>query len=119
MGSIVDNIFIDNLNIMFGEEYLLNTINTIFHDMPPDYKLVMNERLYQEINKNNNDESQLMDTQKKLMLDYLSNLLGDFFKSIRNNILSGGKRIKEIKENKLQIVKNYIKDKVSNIKPKF
>lgn len=123
MNSIVDNIFIDNLHIMFGEDYLLNTVNTIFLDMAPEYRLAMNTRLYQEVNKNNkdiedsNDNILRAEKQKKLILDYLSNLLREFFKKIQNNITKGGAKYNST--DKLEKVKNYIRDKVSNIKPKF
>lgn len=115
MNSIVDTIFIDNLHIMFGEHYLMNTVNTIFRDMAPEYKTVMNQRLYYEINNSDNSETTSPSELKKkeIMLNYLSNLLGDFFHKVKNNILKGGGI------NKLEEVKNYIRKNVSNIKPKF
>jgi hypothetical protein len=114
MDSIVDSIFIDNLHIMFGEHYLLNTVNTIFRDMAPEYRNVMSKRLYFELNSETHELSQRsIDKQKEIMLDYLSNLLGEFFGKIKNNITRGGGI------NKLDEVKNYIRKNVSNIKPKF
>ncbi len=111
MNSIADSIFIDNLHIMFGEDYLLNTVNTIFRDMAPEYRAAMNQRLYAEID--GNYPSTMAERKKELMLDYLGKLLGEFFERIRNNILTGGGL------NKLEQVKNYIRRNVSNIKPKF
>jgi hypothetical protein len=113
MNSIVDSIFIDNLHIMFGEHYLLNTVNTIFRDMAPEYRTVMNKRLYHEINNNSGDPSPNEERKKEIMLDYLSNLLGEFFGKVRNNITRGGGI------NKLDEVKSYIRKNISNIKPKF
>ena len=112
MGSIADLIFVDNLHIMFGEHYLLNTVNTIFTDMSPEYVTVMKQKLYQEVD-NSSDVDKREKYQKDLMLDYLSNLLAEFFGKIRNNITRGGGI------NKMDQVKNYIREKVSNIKPKF
>jgi hypothetical protein len=110
MGSIADIVFVDNLHIMFGEQYLLNTVNTIFRDMSPEYIPVMQQRLYQEMNT---DPSPRADYQKELMLDYLSKLLGEFFGKVRNNVLKGGGH------DKLEEVKTKIRQKVANIKPKF
>jgi hypothetical protein len=111
MNSIVDSIFIDNLHIMFGENYLMNTVNTIFRDMAPEYRAIMNQRLYFEIN--NNNPSPMAERKRELMLDYLGKLLEEFFHKVRNNIVTGGG------VNKMEQVKNYIRQKVSNIKPKF
>lgn len=114
MNSFVDSIFIDNLHIMFGKDYLLNSVNTLFRDMPPEYQTTMNLRLYQEMN--NNNEEQIYNSQKKqeeILLLYLSNLLKDFFKNVKNKSIAGGGT------SKLEEVKKYIREKVSNIKPKF
>lgn len=124
MNSIVDTIFIDNLHIMFGENYLLNTVNTIFTEMTPEYNLIMKQRLYQEMNKNdennenneNNEENDNLKEQKVILLDYLSGLLKDYFNKVQNNLIKGGGKIQG---NKLEYIKNYIRNKVSNIKPKF
>jgi hypothetical protein len=107
MNSIVDSIFIDNLHVMFGEQYLLNTVNTIFTNMAPEYKVVMTNRLYMD------DSSNIEDKQREILLNYLSGLLSEFFKKIQKNVIRGGGL------NKLEQVKNYIREKVSNIKPKF
>jgi len=113
MNSIVDTIFVDNLHIMFGPDYLMNTVNTIFKDMSPEYKVVMNQRLYSEINSDNPDNSPMVNKQKELMVDYLSNLLGEFFDKMKKNISKGGGI------NKLEEVKNHIRKNIANIKPKF
>jgi hypothetical protein len=113
MGSIADLIFVDNLHIMFGEHYLLNTVNTIFKDMSPEYVTVMKQKLYQEVDSNTSDADKREIHKNDLMLDYLSNLLAEFFGKIRNNITRGGGI------NKMDQVKNYIREKVSNIQPKF
>ena len=52
--SITDEIFIDNAHLMFGQPFLLNTINTVFNGISPEFKLAMNNKLY-----NNNEEEQL------------------------------------------------------------
>ncbi len=112
MNSITDTIFVDNLHVMFGENFLLNNVNTVFNDMAPEYKLVMTQRLYFEANQEANP-SPNKNKQRELLLDYLSNLLGEYFDKVKKNIILGGGI------NKLDEVKSYIRQKVSNIKPKF
>lgn len=93
-------IFVKNLHLMFGEEYLLNMGNTLFHTMSPEYKIVMSNRMNEYKEK------------KEVMIEFLSNLLGELFKKMQKTKMTGGGI-------KLDDVKNYIRDKVYQIKPKF
>ncbi len=115
MNSISDTIFVDNLHVMFGEKYLLNSVNSVFNDMGSEYKVAMHQRIYFEADPTLDiDSSPNKQKQKEILLDYLTNLLGEYFDKVKQNITRGGGGI-----NKLDEVKNYIRQKVSNITPKF
>lgn len=98
--DILNHIFVKNLHLMFGEEYLLNMGNTLFNTMSPEYKIVMSNRM--------NDDTE----KKEEMIKHLSDLLGEVFEKIQKQKMTGGGI-------KLDDVKKYIRSKVSNIKPKF
>ncbi len=100
MNSFVDKIFVDNLHIMFGREFIEDKTKQIFNTTSPEFNAVMSNRIYNEEDAKTN------------MTEYVIGLLEELFHRVRDNKVGGN-------INKLEQVKSYIRNQVNNIKPKF
>lgn len=99
--DIIDDIFINNTHILFDDNYLLNQFNVLLSDHTGNFQFSLKNKLF-------NDETD----REKLITEYLSNQLKDFFSEFRKNVVTGGGI-------SLEVIKSNITSKIKNIQPRF
>jgi ABC-type uncharacterized transport system YnjBCD ATPase subunit len=100
--DIIDELFINNTHILFGDEYLFSKFNNLLLDHTGNFQFALKNKIAR-------DES----VRKDLISDYLSNQLKDFFSEFRESIVTGGGNIS------LDEIKHNISLKIKNIQPRF
>ena len=113
MIDIANDIFINNLHIMFNEENVINLINSI---KTPYENLTYSQ--FKELNfKKINDSNKIKEKNElyNIGIDFFILLFENIRYNMKNNIKGGN-----IKGgNKIKVVKNHIRNKVKKLKQNF
>jgi hypothetical protein len=108
MIDIANDIFINNLHIMFNEENVINLINSI---RTPYENLTYSQ--FKELNfKKINDSNKIKEKNElyNIGIDFFILLFENIRYNMKNNIKGG---------NKIKVVKNYIRNKLKKLKKNF